>query len=201
MCRIKNQFNRKKRSAIVIQKRFDLTTFVRTMLNQIINLFWTMVAFATFGIYWGHYFAEKRSPLTFTIFITVSILTCAIPSTWLSAMTINKYRKTYERIGVKLLLFFVQNGTLVNRIQRKHSKKNGLIHNRTQAQNYLKTIAMQERFHYGCLALFFLTTISAFTTEKPGMALLIMLSNILYNIYPILLQQYNRLRIEILLRR
>lgn len=171
------------------------------MLNQVINLFWTIVSFAVFGVYWGRYFAEQRLPWVLALFIVLSILTWAIPTKWLSALTIGKNRKSYERMGIKLLLFFVQNGTLVNRIQRKYSKKSGLIHNRNQAQSYLKTIAMQERYHYCCLVLFLLTTFSAFSTGKPGMALLITLCNMLYNIYPIFLQQYNRLRIDALLKR
>ncbi len=146
------------------------------MLNQIINLFWTMVAFATFGVYWGLYFAEQRSTWTLIIFITLSILTYAIPPKWLLILTISKNRKVYERIGVKLLLFFVQNGTLVNRIQKWYGKKTGLIQNRIQAQSYLKAIAMQERFHYCCFVLFSLTTLCAFSTGKLGIALLIMLS-------------------------
>jgi magnesium-transporting ATPase (P-type) len=170
------------------------------MLNQIINLFWTIACFLISGAYWGLYFAEKRSPWVLAIFIALSILTAVTPRRWLSALTLSKNRKVYERIGVKILLFFVQNGTLVNRIQRKYNKKSGIIHNRIQAKNYLKTIAIQERFHYSCFTLFLLTTISACATGKPGMALLILLCNVLYNVYPILLQQYNRLRIAALIR-
>ena len=169
------------------------------MLNQVINLFWTIVSFAVFGVYWGRYFAEQRSPWVLALFIVLSILIWAIPAKWFSALTISKSKRTYERMGVKFLLLFVQNGTLVNRLQRKYSKKSGLIHNRSQAQSYLKTIAMQERYHYCCLVLFLLTTLSAFSTGKPCIALLITLCNILYNIYPILLQQYNRQRIGTLL--
>nr|WP_068890368.1 hypothetical protein [Pedobacter panaciterrae] len=170
------------------------------MLNQIINLFWTVLSFAIFGIYWGEYFAEQRSPLLLIISVVLSILIYAIPNRWLRTLTLSNDKKTFERIGVKLLLYFVQNGTLANRIQRKYYKKSGIIHNRKQAQDYLKTIVMQERFHYCCLVLFFLSTVSAFSTGKPGIGMLIMLCNILYNVYPILLQQYNRLRIHRLLR-
>ncbi|WP_369799789.1 hypothetical protein [Pedobacter sp. BMA] len=41
---------------------------------------------------------------------------------------------------------------------------------------------------------------SAFLTGKPGMAMSILLCNIIYNVYPILLQQYNKTRINQLLR-
>lgn len=171
-----------------------------TMLNQIINLFWTILSFAILGTYWGLYFAEQRSPLVPVTFVVLSILISAIPNRWLRRLKLSNDKKTYQRIGVKLLMYFVQNGTLVNRIQRKYHKKSGIIHNRKQAQDYLKTIVIQEKFHYCCFALFLFTTVSAFSTGKPGMTLLIMLCNMLYNVYPILLQQYNRLRIDSLLR-
>mgnify|MGYP003578392111 CR=1 FL=1 len=169
------------------------------MLNQIINLFWTILAFAILGVYWTQYFEEQRSPLVLIISILVSVLIYAIPTRWLRKLTISNDKKMYERIGVKLLLYVVQNGTLVNRIQRKYYKKSGIIRNRKLVQDYLKTIVMQEKFHYCCFTLFLLSAISAFSTGKPGIALLIMLCNILYNVYPILLQQYNRLRIKKLL--
>lgn len=170
------------------------------MLNQIINLFWTVLSFAIFGIYWGGYLAEQRSPLLLAVFVVFSIMTYAIPARWIDKFAVSKNKTTYERIGVKLLLYFVQNGTLVNHIQKRQRKRPGLIHNRTQAENYLKTIRMQERFHYCCFILFILSTGSAFLTEKPGMALMILLCNITYNVYPILLQQYNKIRINRLLR-
>jgi TM2 domain-containing membrane protein YozV len=169
------------------------------MLNQLINIFWTMASFAVFGIYWGLYLAEKRSPLVLIAFVVISVLVYAIPARWLSILTLGKNRKFYERIGIKLFRYFVQNGTLVNRIQRKFTAKSGIIHNLREARNYLRTIAMQERFHYCCFILFSLSTVDAFYIGKPGMALLIILFNILYNAYPILLQQYNRLRINLVL--
>ncbi|ETZ22356.1 hypothetical protein [Pedobacter sp. V48] len=170
------------------------------MLNQIINLFWTILSFTTVGVYWGQYFAEKRSPLILIVSVVISVLIYVIPNQWLRKLAISNDKKMYERIGVKLLLYVVQNGTLVNRIQRKYYKKPGIIRNRKQAQDYLKTILMQEKFHYCCFTLFLLSAVSAFSTQKPGIGLLIMLCNILYNVYPILLQQYNRLRIQKLLR-
>jgi hypothetical protein len=169
------------------------------MLNQLINIFWTMVSFAIFGTYLGLCLAEKRSPLVLVAFLVLSVLVYAIPARWLSILTLGKDRKNYERIGIKFFRYFVQNGTLVNRIQRKYTTKSGIIHNPKEAQNYLRTIAMQERFHYCCFVLFSLSTVDAFYIGKPEMALLIILVNILYNVYPILLQQYNKLRINLVL--
>lgn len=162
-------------------------------------MFWTMVCFAPVGFYWALYFAEKRPAWLLFTSIGISLLISMLPARWLSALTISKDRKFYERIGVTFIRWFVQNGKLVNWVKGKYLLNSGLIHNRKEALNYLGTIAMQERFHYSCFLLFLLSTIDALCIGKTGMALLILLCNILYNVYPILLQQYNKLRINLIL--
>jgi hypothetical protein len=165
------------------------------MLNQIINLFWTIACFIPIGWYWGLYLAEKRSHWILIMVIILSMLVYLLPAKWLDILTLSKQRKTYEKLGLKSFRYFVQNGTLVNRLKSKQ-KRYGIIHNREHAIGYLQAIAMQERFHYCCLILFTLTTICAFMTNRPLLGTVVLLSNILYNIFPILLQQYNRLRIN-----
>ena len=169
------------------------------MLNQIINIFWTTLSFVIVGTYWGGYLAEQRSPIIMAVFVLLSIFTSFIPSSWIDKFTLSKRKKTYERIGVKWLLYFVQNGKLANSIQKKQGKRPGLIHSGKQAENYLKTIRMQEKYHYCCFVFFTLSIGSAFIIQKPGIALLILVCNVSYNVYPILLQQYNRIRINRLL--
>jgi hypothetical protein len=169
------------------------------MLNQLINVFWTVVSFTAVGYYWGLYFAEKRAPLTLVVIVILSILFYLTPRKWLSLLTLSNNRRIYERIGVRLILWFVQNGTFVNRIQRKFGKQRGMISSRKNALAYLSTIDMQERYHYCCLVFFALSSVSALVTGRTEEAFYISLSNIVYNIYPILLQQYSRLRIEMLL--
>ncbi|MEO6283145.1 MAG: hypothetical protein ABIN80_23720 [Dyadobacter sp.] len=166
------------------------------MLNQLINVFWTLASFMAVGSYWGVHFAEKRSPSVLGAIIVVSVLCYMTPRRWLSALTLSENRRTYERIGVKFMLWFVQNGTFVNRIQRKFSKEKAIITSRKKASTYLSTIDMQERYHYCCFVFFILSAISALLIGKTESAFFIMLWNILYNVYPILLQQYNRLRIN-----
>lgn len=169
------------------------------MLNQLINVFWTTLSFSLIGWYWGLYFAENRSPLILIMSITLSILIYVLPAKWLNALMLSKDRKTYERLGLKFFRYFVQDGTLVNRYLRKHKMDFGVIRNRNHAIVYLRTISIQERFHYCCLIMFTLTSLCAIVLGRPGLGLLIVLNNILYNVYPILLQQYNKVRINTVL--
>lgn len=166
------------------------------MLNQLLNLFWTLLFFAPLGYYWGIYFAESKSELTFVLIVGVSILIYMLPKKWMQALILGKTKKAYEHIGIKFFRWFVQNGTLIKKIRRKRIQRSGIIRNRTEAFNYLNTIAMQERFHYCCFTFFLLSTVYATYYGQVGLATVITFCNILYNVYPILLQQYNKLRIE-----
>lgn len=168
----------------------------KLILNLFINLFWTILSFMVIGWYWGLHFAENRSHWVLTTSIVLSMLVFFLPSKWLSTLTLSKHRKTYEKLGLKFFRHFIQDGTLVNRHLRKHRKDFGVIRNRDHALSYLRTIAMQERYHYCCLVLFTSTSLCAIITGRPFLGLLLFMSNMLYNVYPILLQQYNRLRIN-----
>lgn len=172
------------------------------MLNQMINVFWTLISFTVVGRFWGRYFAEGGSIWPLYIILVASILTYKVPAKWLLALTLSSDRRTYEALGVKTIRWFVQNGTLVARIkQRIGSSKHERIITRQSIEAYLKNIVIQERFHYSCFVFFTFSTFSALSTGKIGMALSITFWNILYNIYPVLLQQYNRLRIQSLISR
>jgi hypothetical protein len=54
---------------------------------------------------------------------------------------------------------------------------------------------MFERYHFCCLIFFQTSSVYACYFEEYLLAFLIFLCNILYNVFPILLQQYNRMRI------
>ncbi|WP_221391941.1 hypothetical protein [Dyadobacter sp. NIV53] len=167
------------------------------MLNQLINVFWTATSFAVVIYYWERYISEKGIHWPLYVIISLSVLVYLFPGRWFSAFTLSNKRRTYERLGVRFILWFVQNGTFVARVRRNRTE--ALISNRKSASTYLTTIAMQERYHYCCFVFFLLSTGSAFLIGKITLALLILLSNLVYNVCPILLQQYNRLRINLLL--
>jgi hypothetical protein len=173
-----------------------INKFNTLMLNQLINFSWTILSFSLIGWYWGVYFAEHKSPIILITIVAFSMIVFLLPGKWFDALALSQDRKPYERLGLKFFRNFVQDGTLVNRYLKKRNKDFVMIRNRQEAVIYLQTIAIRERFHYCCLVLFSITSICAIIDGRIGLGLLIFLSNILYNVYPILLQQYNRLRIN-----
>jgi hypothetical protein len=62
-------------------------------------------------------------------------------------------------------------------------------------KNYKSKIAMYERYHFICLVFFLASFVYAIHQQAFLISLLILMSNILYNIIPILIQQYNKLRL------
>jgi hypothetical protein len=150
-------------------------------MNQVINFFWTILCFAPVVTYW-----LRIGDLTACwYFIGLSFVGLLIPAKWLQ---LSRNPKTYERLGAKLIRKFVQNGDYAKRGAR-------VISNKSNALLYGKTILTYEKFHFLCLLFFLFTGIYAILFEQYLLAVLIFLANVIYNIYPMLLQQYNRARI------
>jgi hypothetical protein len=139
----------------------------REFLNQLINFFWTAAGFAVVLMYW----LKADSNLVLG------------------------HPKTYEQWGVKRIRQFVQNGDLVNKATANTEPGQNHVKDSRSREKYLRTIVMYERYHLICFAFFCLTALHAGFNGEARYALTIMLSNVLYNIAPILLQQYNRARI------
>lgn len=162
------------------------------VLNQFINVFWTIFAFipifwlwATVGI--NHWF--------YTI-LGIAALFLLMPQKMLTQFKLRKSRKAYEKMGVKFIRKLAQDGDLVKSLSNATSPSK--INNRIQAQKYLSTIAMYERFHWLCFIFFTGSAVYAFVCEFIWMGIWIILANIVYNLSSIMLQQYNRLRLGFL---
>ncbi|PAW95253.1 hypothetical protein CKK33_17800 [Mucilaginibacter sp. MD40] len=157
-------------------------------MNQLINFFWTIICFAPVLTYWFKAF-DVRWLITA---IAVSVAALIIPA---KKLQLSYRSKFYEALGVRFIRRFVQNGDLANRRSRAKDPKYKHIRNRGQAQAYKHTIAMYERFHLLCLVFFFLTAILAVFNGYYLLAALVIIGNVIYNILPILLQQYNKTRL------
>lgn len=95
----------------------------------------------------------------------------------------------YEKLGVRWIKKFVQNGDMVNRSFKNESDKT--IKNKNHAGKYLKTILMYEKYHVICFVFFGLSAIYAIYEQEMAYFILIVISNVIYNICPVILQQYN----------
>ncbi|NJO01932.1 MAG: hypothetical protein HC880_09780 [Bacteroidia bacterium] len=161
-------------------------------LNQFINLFWTALCCIPLVVYWF----QADAHLWLYVFLGLSLLVACLPIKFYRRIQLSNKSRFYESLGVKLARKFTQNGDLVNRLVRKNNPTHRIIKNRHQSLRYRKTMMMYEKYHYLGLIFFFLTALHALLNLKIGAAIWITLLNIVYNIYPILLQQYNKIRLE-----
>lgn len=166
-------------------------------MNQFINLFWTALGFAAVFAYW---FSEGLSAW-FYLFIGLSTIPAFLSRNFFDRIQLSRNAKFYERLGVRFIRKFVQHGDFATRLARKSHPAHPIIRQIVNPEGYLSTIAMYERFHFVCFAFFLLTSIVAMVQGRYLAALTIVMSNGVYNVCPILLQQFNRIRVLNLHRR
>ncbi|MES1249322.1 MAG: hypothetical protein ABUL46_01490 [Chitinophaga rupis] len=157
--------------------------------NQLINFFWTVLCFSGIIVYWF----DSPSVKPLAPYILISLVSAVVPSKYYQ---LSRRPKFYERLGVRKIRFFVQDGNWRRLITKNKPAASKLIGSRSQAANYLKTVVIYERYHLICLVFFLLCGFHAFAQHRIGLAIIITLSNVVYNVCPMLLQQYNRARIE-----
>lgn len=113
---------------------------------------------------------------------------------------LSRRRRFYESLGVKWVRHFVQDGDLVTRFNRKRSPGHRVIRNRKAGRNYLRTVSVYERYHFLCFLFFLFSAVHAAWAGRTGMALILVICNVVYNLLPLLLQQFNRIRLERLMK-
>lgn len=149
------------------------------MRNQLLNVAWTVIGFIPLSLFWF----DEKTGIAFYIFLLFSFAAGCLPERIYIQLHFSKDLKKYEALGVKSLKKFVQHGDF---------KRNGI----RALNSYLQKLSMFERYHYICLVFMLASSIYACLNQHISFGLFIFLSNLFYNVYPILLQQYNRTRIN-----
>jgi hypothetical protein len=147
------------------------------MRNALINVIWTIIGFFPICLFWYY---EEINFLFYILLLTAFLAGCLSERVYIS-LHISKDIKVYEKLGVRFVRRFMQTGNF--------SKNRG-----SGIKGYLKELSMFERYHYICLVFFQATAFYACFNHKLILALLVACSNLIYNVYPILLQQYNKIR-------
>ena len=154
--------------------------------NLIINLFWTTVCCVPVVCVWYLYY----QPATLYVSVAVSLLAVFIPVKYFNLLQVSKSRRFYESLSIRSLQSLTQDGRLVSTLAKVKTQ-----HTRAAHMNYKSKIAMYESFHMSCLVFFLISFIYGIYQQAFLLSLLIFISNIIYNIIPILIQQYNKVRL------
>lgn len=161
------------------------------LLNLVINLFWTFLCLGPVVFYIYLHLPTGSLWMILPIFL----LPYCVPASWLDGLTASKSGRWYERMGVPILLEYVQQGRLIHRIVRRYYPGYRMVYDKATIRQKIKETYAFERFHYGILLVLMILT--GHTLKDHWQWTWVMIGcNIIYNVYPVLLQQYVRLRLS-----
>ena len=159
------------------------------------NLLWTIIHLTPLVIYCF----KEMEPFWMYVTLGLSCLTTFLPQSFYNKLQLSSSTAVYKKIGVGWVRKFSQDGDMINKWARKKYPDYKVITG--DRRKYLLRIAVNERFHFVVLVFFLFTTIHTLLNMNTGWFFLFIFSNVLYNVYPMFLQQYNRLRIQQLSQR
>lgn len=128
------------------------------------------------------------------VFLVISYLVSLLPRTFYDRFQISTDVKFYKKLGVDKFKKLATNGDLINRkIRKKYPTYRNVINFETVREKLNETYTI-EKSHTVLFVFCLLTNIYALSTNSIETAVILFIGNILFNYYPNLLQQYNRIR-------
>ena len=160
--------------------------------------------------FWGAVFGPLRpfgypvgdfspSLAWFAVAIAACFAPLLLPQTFYRCHEGRAGARVYEAVGVRIFKRFATNGDLVNRWARRLDPHYRAVRDRASARDWLGRTREGERNHLVLMMMCAATAVYAARIGWYGWALAITAGNVVFNLYPILLQRYNRCRIERLL--
>jgi hypothetical protein len=126
--------------------------------------------------------------------LAVSLLVYGVPKAWFRYWQLSHSVGRYRRLGVPVVNHFTQHGRFINGLMRRRYPRYRHVPGRAGLRALVAGSYHQERFHMVLLLFFGFASLYALRYGYVGWALLILLTNVGYNLYPVWLQQYLRLR-------
>src|SRR5690606_14202715 len=102
----------------------------------------------------------------------------------------------YKRIAAHRFQQMTQQGKYAQLLIKSLSGEGKILFNKKKSGRMYNQIRTFEAYHWACFVFFVATLIYALTKEAFGYAIIVFICNIFYNVIPILIQQYNRLRLN-----
>ncbi|AHJ95658.1 hypothetical protein Hsw_0063 [Hymenobacter swuensis DY53] len=128
--------------------------------------------------------------------LALSLLAYAVPRAWFGWWQLSKKPASYQHLGVPLINRVAQHGSLVNKlVRRRYPHYRHVRSGRRAVAALIGHSYHMERFHVAALLFFLFASGYAGAQGDWGWAALLTLLNVGYNLYPIWLQQYLRLRL------
>lgn len=140
------------------------------------------------------YFRGEGKIYWMIVFIVISYLVSRLPRTFYDKFQISRDTKIYRSLGVDKFKRFSTNGDFINSRIRKSYPNHRNVTNLQTVRDKLNETYTIEKSHTVLLVFCLLTNVYAFMANSIGIATILFVGNIVFNYYPNLLQQYNRIR-------
>jgi hypothetical protein len=179
---------------MVLKKDKGLSKVKRTLAwyNMIPNLIWSILNLTPISIYCFTFFDYN----TTCLFLALSLIPVFLKKSFLDRIQIGKTIKIYKKLGAPLINKVTQNGVIINSlVKRKFPDHKVVTYKKSSIAGLINQTYLFEKFHLVFFLFFSLTMIYAVLKEHLTWACIILLTNVVYNIYPNLLQQYIRLKL------
>jgi len=165
--------------------------------NMIPNLIWTALFLLPVYIY-----CQSRMPLKPALtMLALSLIPLFLPNSFFTMIQLSKRPAFYECLGIRFINIFAQNGTLINRrLRKKYPQLKAAAATRTSMRKVYHQTFLFEKFHFSLFL--FTTAITAFSVARHQLvwAVTLCVCNLFYNIFPNLLQQYIRAKLNPLMQ-
>jgi hypothetical protein len=162
--------------------------------NMILNIIWSILNLVPISIFCYTLLDHSY----FYIFLTMSILPMFFPKSFFDRIQLGKTTVIYKKLGVALVNKLAQNGVIVNNlIRKKFPEYRAVTYHKSSINKLLVQTYMNEKFHFVMFLFFSLTTLYALSENLWLWAVILSITNLIYNIYPSLLQQYIRIKLKL----
>ncbi|MDB5119600.1 MAG: hypothetical protein JWN56_818 [Sphingobacteriales bacterium] len=176
---------RSKETKVKVQRVVDIY-------NMVPNLIWSIIALVPLVIF-CYQMLNLKSIL---IIVIVSYIPALLPTSMYSRITFIDNPKLLNRIGLNFFNKFTQNGTFINHLIRKKYPDYKVISiKRNSINKIINQTYMLERFHVILFTFFTIIIVYALMKAQWFWAFILIFINVIYNIYPILLQHAIRMRL------
>jgi len=165
--------------------------FWQVLINQGINLTYTVIFFFPVFIFW----MENDTEVPLIIILTCSLSVFFLPKKFFDYVQLSKQKSFYRNLWIDKFQHVTQQGKYIQLIIQRFTGKVEYAHKKKKIKQLKSQIRAFESFHWASCIFFMGTALFAITQESFLLAFAIMVSNIAYNVIPILIQQYNKLRL------
>jgi len=175
------------------QKEIQKMRRISAAYNMIPNLIWTALFLIPITIFCYQFISLKTTYLL----LGLSLIPILFPNSFFDRIQLSKNAHFYKQIGVKYINSFAQNGDFLTGFMKKKYPNFKVVSN---SQSSIRKLYNQtyffEKFHFSLFLFFTIVTIIAVIQGHFMWTLILIISNLLYNIYPNFLQQYIRVKLR-----